>query len=266
MSSLQLQLALWISQPILQAMIGYALFCRKLHKQFPAFFVYTLAQIVFFALTFPFRENYSVYFGVYYCAAALNVILAFKIIHEVFFDVFRRYPALRDLGAALFRWAAMIMILVSVVMISVIPGTDDPVRQTISVVQICVDIVQCGLVIFLLSFAQNLGASSRCQSFGIAVGFGLCSGPELLTHALHHGLHIHGMTTTLINMISYEVSLVVWLVYPLLYKYQNTTPILVPQRWDEALMELQPHKEAESLIPMFEHMVEQAFSKTHEQI
>lgn len=276
MSSPDIQLALWVSQPILQAMIGVMVFRRKLHKQFTAFFYYTVAQIVFFAISFPISRydsiyldaghNYSLYFVVYYTSAALNVIFAFKIIHEIFLDVFRPYPALKDLGTALFKWAAMIMILVSVVMISMSPGWDDPVRRTISVVQRCVDVIQCGMVIFLLAFCQNLGVSWRRQSFGIALGFGLSSGMELLTHALNTGFHIHSVTTSMVNLMTYEGSLLLWLAYSLHRKLESSVPVLVPQRWDDALMEIQPHNEAESLIPMFEHMVEQAFSKTQEHV
>jgi hypothetical protein len=275
MSSPQLQLALWISQPILQAGIGIALYRRQLHKQFRAFFAYTAAQIFFFAVSFPIGQHepiyvdaahsYSLYFVVYYTSAALNVVFAFKIIHEIFLDVFRPYPALKDLGTALFKWAAMIMILVSVVMISMSPGWDDPVIRTIMVVQRCVDVIQCGMVIFLLAFSQNLGVSWRRQSFGIALGFGVSSGMELLSEALNSGLHIRSITNSMIIMTAYEVSLLLWLVYPLAQRFETAVPVLVPQRWDDALMEIQPHNEAESLIPMFEHMVEQAFSKTQDQ-
>jgi len=268
MSSPQLQLALWISQPALQATIAIVLFRRKFYKQFPAFFAYTLAQVVLFLISFPIRSNsttifgaYSLYFVVYYGSTALNVLFAFMIIHEVFLDVFRPYPALRDLGTALFKWAAMIMVLVSAVMISMSPGWDDPVKQTILVVQRCADVVQSGMVIFLLAFCQNLGVSSRRQSFGIALGFGVCSGVELLTLALYSGFHIHSAAASLINLVAYEISLLLWLTYSLCHQLETAVPILVPQRWDDALMELQPHNEAESLIPMFEHMVEQAFSK-----
>jgi len=272
MSSQQIQLVLWVSQPILQAMIGVAVFRRKLHKQFPAFFLYIVAQVVFFLVSFPLRDSsflifgvYSLYFAVYYCSAAMNVIFAFKIIHEVFLDVFHPYPALRDLGTALFKWAAMIMVLVSAVMISMSPGWDDPVKRTILVVQRCVDVIQCGMVIFLLAFCQNLGVSWRRQSFGIALGFGIGSGVELLTHALYSGFHIHSVTTSLINLLGYETSLVLWMAYGLLHTRMAAMPVLVPQRWDDALMELHPQKEAESLIPMFEHMVERALSKTQDQ-
>ena len=272
MSSQQIQLVLWVSQPILQAAIGVALFRRKSHKQFPAFFAYVVAQVVFFLISFPVRDSstmifglYSLYFAVYYGSVALNVIFAFMIIHEVFLDVFRPYPALRDLGSALFKWAAMIMILVSVVMISMSPGWDDPVKRTILVVQRCVDVVQCGMVIFLLAFCQNLGVSWRRQSFGIALGFGVCSAVELLTLALYSGFHIHSVTTSLISMMGYGLSLALWMTYAVLRTRSAAVPVLVPQRWDDALMELHPQKDAESLIPMFEHMVERALSKTQDQ-
>jgi hypothetical protein len=274
MSSPQLQLALWISQPVLQAGIGIALYRRQLHKQFRAFFAYTAAQVIFFAVSFPIGQHepiyvdaahsYSLYFVVYYTSAALNVVFAFKIIHEIFLDVFRPYPALKDLGTALFKWAAMIMILVSVVMISMSPGWDDPVIRTIVIVQRCVDVIQCGMVIFLLAFSQNLGVSWRRQSFGIALGFGVSSGVELLSEALNSGLHIRSITSSMVIMTAYEVSLLLWLAYSLAQRLETAVPVLVPQRWDDALMEIQPHKEAESLIPMFEQMVEQAFSKTQD--
>lgn len=266
MSSEHLQLVLWISQPILQAMIAAVVYRRRLHKDFPAFYCFTVAQIVIFAVEYPVYNwtNPSIYFYVFWISAALNVVFAFQIIHEVFVDVFKPYPALKDLGTALFKWAALIMILVSVVLISVSPGWDNPVVESILVVQRCVRVVQCGLVLFLLAFCKNLGVSWRRQSFGIALGFGLFSGTELLTYALYSGSHLHGMLTSLINMGSYNFGMVIWLLYSALNRKEAVVPILVPQRWDEALHDLRPQNEAESLIPMFEHMVDRAFSKVQD--
>jgi len=265
MSSPQLQLALWISQPVLQTAIGITVYRRRLHKEFPAFFAYFPAQIVLFIISFPIDQKSWLYFDVYYAWVALNVIFAFKIIHEVFLDAFRPFPALKDLGSALFKWAAMIMILVSVVMIALSPNWDEPVRRTILIVQRCVDAIQCGMVIFLLAFCRNLGVSWKRPSFGIVLGFGIFSGVELLILALYSGLHMRIHTTSIIDMEAYEVSLLLWLAYSLFQERRARVPVLVPQRWDDALMEIQPHKESESLIPMFEHMVEQAFSKTQDQ-
>src|SRR5215469_5696432 len=102
MSSQQVQLALWVSQPVLQVLIVVTVCHRRLHKQFPAFFTYFVAQIVFFAVSFPLRHSSWLYFKVYYASVALNAIFAFKIIYEVFSDVFRPFPALKDFGTALF--------------------------------------------------------------------------------------------------------------------------------------------------------------------
>src|SRR6202142_3010035 len=168
MSSPQIHLVLWLVQPVLQGAIAVVVFRRKLHQQFPMFFAYTVFQVPLFFFEFPvyrravapaYSDTFwpSAYFYTFWVSSAVNVVLAFKIIHEIFLDIFRPYPALRDLGTALFKWAALIMVLVSVVVISVTPGWDDPFSRTIEIVQRCVRVIQCGMVLFLLAFCKNLG-------------------------------------------------------------------------------------------------------------
>jgi hypothetical protein len=267
MSSLQIQLVLWVVQPAFQAAVAVVVFRRKLHKEFPVFFAFTLAQIAFFAIEFPVHSwgSDSAYFYTFWIVSAVNVVLAFKIIHEVFLDIFRPYPALRDLGTALFKWAALIMVLVSVVVISITPGWDDPFSRTIEIVQRCIRVIQCGMVLFLLAFCKNLGVSWKRLSFGIACGFGLYAGVELLTTALYSGSHIAGPIVNVIDMTAYNGGMILWLLYSALNRRESLVPVLVPQRWDEALNEIHPHSgDSESLIPMFEHMVDRAFSKAQD--
>jgi len=52
----QIALYLWCAQPVLQSAVAVVLWRRKLHKLFPVFFAYVLAQIGIFALTFPLRS------------------------------------------------------------------------------------------------------------------------------------------------------------------------------------------------------------------
>jgi hypothetical protein len=264
MSSPQIQLALWISQPVLQLAVAVAMFRRKLHKDFRIFFTLTVAQIVIFAITFPVYRwgNHATYFDVFWFSTAINLVLEFKIIHEVFLDAFRPYHALQDLGTALFKWAALIMILVSVVLISTSPSWNDPLLKTVMIAHRCVRVIQCGMVLFLLAFCKHVGLSWRRVGFGIALGFGVYAGLELLSNSLYSGDHISGDAVNLINLSTYNVCIGLWLAYALLNRRETRVPVLVPQRWDEALLEVQPHTQTESLIPMFEHMVDRAFSKT----
>jgi len=55
------------------------------------------------------------------------VVLGFKVIHEVFLDVFRPYHTLRDLGSVLFKWAGLVMLMVACVVAASTPsGSDFP--------------------------------------------------------------------------------------------------------------------------------------------
>jgi hypothetical protein len=267
MSSPQIQLALWFTQPPLQAAIAILVYRRRLHKEFPAFFTYMAAQILIFCVQLPlfFYGGSELRFKLYWISAAVNLVLAFRIIHEIFLDVFKPYHALRDLGAALFRWAAIIMVLVSVVLISVVPSWENPLMNSILLVQRCVQVVQCGLVVFLLAFCTNLGVNWRRLSFGIALGFGFISASELLTTALYSGGRMQVPSVQFAVLVCYNIGMLVLLFYALINRRADLVPVLVPQRWDEALMEITPPAgEGDSLIPMFEHMVDQALSKAHD--
>jgi hypothetical protein len=265
MSSHQIQLWLWVSQPVLQSVLAVVLFRRKLNKTFPVFFTFVSTQVLLFGIQFSvYQWSKQVYFDVFWISMALNLIIEFKILHEIFLDVFRPYHALKDLGTALFRWSALIMILVSVVVISVSPGWDNPLIKTLLVGHRCLRVIQCGMVLFLIAFAKPLGLSFKRQSMGIAIGFGALSAAELLTNALYSGSHISQTWMNLANMTAYNVGVLSWLVYACLNTSESRVPELVPQRWDDALMDLRPHTEPESLIPMFEHMVDRAFSNAQD--
>jgi len=99
----QVALYLWCAQPLLQSAVALVLLRRKLNKQFPVFFSYVLAQIGIFVLTFPLRsaDNYEWFFYAYWMGAAVSALLSFRVIHEVFLDVFRPYHTLKDLGTVL---------------------------------------------------------------------------------------------------------------------------------------------------------------------
>src|SRR5882762_5166287 len=210
--------ALWIAHPALQAVIAAVMIRRDLHKKFKFFFVYVVTQILTFAVIFPahLRHNYATYFYLYWISNAIGVVLGFKIIHEIFLDVFRPFHTLRDLGTVLFKWAGLVMLLVAGV-VSVSSNSSDnlPWVQAIMTAQRCVRIIQVGMVLFLLSFARYLGVSRRQHSFGIALGLGGYAMMELTLIASWVGQHLGNTSTDLVNMAAYNSALLTWFVYVL---------------------------------------------------
>jgi len=262
--------ALWIAHPVLQMGIAAIMVQRGLHRKFKFFFGYILIQLVTFAVIFPaVWHNYSVLFYLYWSCDALSVAFGFAVIHEVFVDVFRAFYTLRDLGTVLFKWAGLVMLLVAgVVSVSTNSPETTPWIQAILTSQRCVRMIQVGMVLFLLFFAHYVGISRRQQSFGIALGFGSFAVIELVLISSWVGKHLGGDPTvmSMLNMAAYNGSLMVWLGYVSLKSPARdvSMSLLRPQRWEQSLSDIHHPLPADSLIPMFEGMVDRALSRIHQ--
>jgi len=239
---------------------------RKLHRTFPVFFSYIIFQLFSFGVLFPIHQygNYDLYFYSFWIGAVISLAIGFYVIHEIFLDVFRPYHTLRDLGTVLFKWATLVMFLVALVVAAASPAGQSPIVQAVVTVQRCVRVIQCGLILFLLVFSKYLGVSWRQQSFGIALGFGGFASIELAANALNSGGQINNSTVGFFDTAAYCCAILVWLGYAALKasSREAATNLVMSQRWEQSLGDLQRPAAADSLIPMFEGMVDRAFSRT----
>ena len=261
-------MALWVAHPFLQATLVAIMLRRKLYRTFPFFFAYIAFQIVSFAITFPFRDDryYRIFFDFYWLTTAISVVLGFLVIREIFLDVFRPYHTLRDLGSVLFKWAGLVMLMVAgVVAASTRASADDLMVNAILTSQRSVRVVQCGLVLFLIVFARYLGVNRRQKSFGIALGFGAFALVELSLVAIGRQ-SITRELSGFLNMAVYNLAILTWTGYMLLKSpaREDAASMLRPQRWEQSLNDLQNPVAADSLIPMFESMVDRALSRTND--
>jgi hypothetical protein len=264
----KVQLALWIAHPLLQLSVAAVMFRRRSHKIFSVFFTYLIAQILIFSLLFPiFQLADSLYFFyAYWSCAVISLAIGFKVIHEIFLDIFRPYHTLKDLGSVLFQWAALVMLLVAGVVAAASPvAAQGPLVQAVLTVQRCVRVIQCGLILFLLVFSKYLGVTWRQHSFGIALGFGSFASAELTLLALFASGHILQATLNLFNMVAYNGAVLIWLAYAWIKSPERdaSSSLLMSQRWDQSLTDLQHPVSSDSLIPLFEGMVDRAFSRTN---
>jgi len=258
--------ALWIAHPVLQLAVAMVMWRRQLRSKFPVFFAYIISQIAVFAVVFPtyVKGSYLLFFYIYWIAAAISLAIGFKVIHEVFLDVFRPYHTLKDLGTVVFKWAGLVMLLVAAVVAAASSTSEQgPLVQAVLTVQRCVRVIQCGLVLFLILFSRYLGVSWKQQSFGIAAGFGGFAGVELIAAALRASGSVSEHTLAFSIMVAYNLAIVSWLRYMWVKSEarENVATLLASQRWDQSLTEIQYPVAADSLIPMFEGMVDRAFTR-----
>jgi hypothetical protein len=261
-------MALWLAHPLLQGTLVAIMLWRKLYRTFPFFFAYIAFQIVSFAVTFPLREDrfYRLFFDFYWLTTAVSVVLGFFVIREIFLDVFRPYHTLRDLGSVLFKWAGLVMLMVAgVVAASTRANAGDLMVNAILTAQRSVRVVQCGLVLFLLVFARYLGVNREQKSFGVALGFGGFAIVELSLVAIGTD-SMSPAISAFVNMTAYNLAILTWTGYMLLKSpaREDAASMLRPQRWEQSLNDLQNPVAADSLIPMFESMVDRALSRTND--
>jgi hypothetical protein len=258
--------ALWITKPALETVVAAAMVWRKQHRKFPSFFRYIVAQIVTFFVLYPLKDSRSAYFYGYWITAVISLGLGFAVIHEIFVSIFRPYHTLRDLGSVLFKWAGLVMLLVAVIVSASGQALHrEPLIDGTMILQRSMRVVQCGLILFLLLFSKYLGISWRQRSFGIALGFGFYATIDLSVVALHLGDHISENVLNLITMSAYMGAIAIWIGYCLINEASRESAVMLlkSQRWEQSLSDLHVPAKPDSLIPMFEGMVDRAFSRNH---
>src|SRR5271167_3592817 len=105
---------LWFSAPTMQLCVLVAMYKRGLHHDYPYFFSYTILQVAGEPILFLLhRQSYAAYWVGYWVSIALSALISFAVLQEIFKNAFRPYEALRDLSVILFRWSALVILLVA---------------------------------------------------------------------------------------------------------------------------------------------------------
>ncbi len=112
-----LKYVLWIGGWALSLAVVVAMVRRKLRLEFPFFFSYAVFQVVSVPAQFALYQRgvYADYFYAYWTSSALGIGLGLAVLYEIFQRAFRPYAALRGLGSMLFRWAALVLLMVAVI-------------------------------------------------------------------------------------------------------------------------------------------------------
>ncbi len=258
--------ALWLAAPLLQLGVAVVLRRRKLDKEFPFFFKYLIFQTVTNLLLLVLSSDYRAYFYAYWSFQAVTAALEFAIIYEIFGQLFRPYPYLRDFARVLLRWIGSLLLLVAVLFAVSASPREGPVIVAVLWVERSIRLVQCGLLFFLLWFCSYLGITRRHYLFGVALGFGTLASADLVTIATRMVTgYIGDRTFNLVLMGAADWAVAIWLTYFLSRapaSLPRQTAVISGQKWEYGVAELlYPQSEA-SLLSQIDKMVENAFAQS----
>ena len=253
---------LWFGGTLMQLGVLVAMYRRGLHREYPYFFNYTVLQVLSEPILFVIqRHSYTLYYWGFYVSMALSALISFAVLQEIFYDAFRPYEALRDLSVILFRWSALVVLLIGVMWAITTAQASrlDTITSAIVVVQRSVRLMQCGLVFFLLLFSEYLGISRRHVLFGIALGFGIFASVSMLVAtAVSHGTFVHVSVLRWISMGAYDFCVLIWLGYTALAPVRSRVALASARSkdWNSALEDARVQPAEDSLLDTMDRTVE----------
>ena len=265
---------LWCTSPAIMVLIAGAMYRRRLYKEFPYFFNYVLFQVISFVVQIS-LHRWDNWFYVYWTFTALSVVVSFAVLLEIFKDAFRPYEALRELSVILFRWCALVVLLVAGMWAITSWRSDqvDNITNAIYLVDRSVRMMQCGMVLFMLLFSEYLGISRRNVLFGIAVGFGIYAAVNMLVMtALTHHSFLSTLSLNRLNGSAYILSTLVWLAYTALPATARggakelDRAVVSTQKWDHALDDARNSAPPVSVLDTMDQTVERLLYRRGSQV
>jgi len=177
------------------------------------------------------------YFFLYYGVYLISAVLLFFVSMEVFRSALSALPGLMKFGIVIFRWAAVVSLVVTFSSISFshrgllsIPDIALSLMRSVSLLELC-------LLAFLCLSMNALRLSVRDFAFGIALGFGLMSANDFVITSL---ISANATLTAPLQFVYQSVVLVAlgtWVAYAALPELARR-PVVMPvnstiYRWNE---------------------------------
>lgn len=238
--------ALWVVTPALQSAIVYLMSTRRLYREYPLFFAYSIEQLLRFAVLFYCYQLgiRDVYRHAYAGLQALEAVLQLGIICEVFYDVFHSYQGIRELGSAVLRWASVTLLLIAVIVAGLSSGSDsDRFLAGFFAMQRSLEIVQGGLLFLLFVLSSSLGLRWKQYTLGITLGFGIFTSVNLATFTLRAQLGMISQDAlSVISSAGFDCAVLIWLFTLSAHKaehhFEHRVQSWDVDSWNRALVDL----------------------------
>jgi len=176
------------------------------------------------------------YFG-FFATYLATVVLLFFICIEVFRSALAAFPGITKLAIVIFRWAAVVSVIVSLSSISyahmglhIIADISYGLMHSVSVLELC-------LLAFLCLSMNTLRLTVRDLAFGIALGFGILSSGDFIVASWISRVVSFNDPVQFVYESLILAALSIWMIYCILPEPVRK-PILMPAnstiyRWNE---------------------------------
>jgi hypothetical protein len=212
---------LWIAPNLLLLLLGFLIWRRKLHRQYPAFLIFAVViaieQLAVYVADILPSISPTTWWYVFWASLLVEALIKFALIGEIFGRTFGLFPSVAKLG----RWliSAVGVLLVLVATVAAAYTSKDNIYWIVSgahVLEQTIYLIECGLILFLFLFAAYFKLTWSRLAFGITLGLGISACVHLATWALmaSAGLSVSSRNLlNFLNMVTYHACVLVWFYY-----------------------------------------------------
>jgi hypothetical protein len=202
---------------------------RGLHKEFPAFFCYAIFEAagggILYAIDISPSVSGPVYWWSFFFFLVIEIFVKFVVIGEVFTHLLRRYSPLGKLAKVLISAVGIILVFTATIIAAYANPTSFWLISATRILGRSVNVVLCGLIVFIFVFAAHFHLRWPRPVFGITLGFGIVASAYLAHWALMADWLL-GQKSYLLDfviMAMYQVCVLIWFYYLLVRQKSVTT-------------------------------------------
>jgi hypothetical protein len=198
--------------PVLGVCLATLLVRRRLHREFPFFFLYISSSIFIGVIRVCVSGNYQLFFIVTWGTEALYIILALLALHEVFRKVFAAFYERR------WFWLFFPSVVIAISVLAVIYRLGSPPAQANEVISLiislgmAVNLVQALLFVLFFALVWFNGIGTREYPFGIVMGFAAIA---IVTFAADWARSEFGTRLNIVSSyapaVAYILAVILWL-------------------------------------------------------
>jgi hypothetical protein len=189
---------------------------RKLFREFPFFFAYLVAVIVSEMTRFlVFRHGIPMlYFYTYWITEALEVLLGFLVLYEVF--LLRLFPGFNITPILRYLFPISIAVVAGLTLLMFVTApSGGPTRLAVLVGEftLALSFCQVAVLAFFCALMLFMSREWRRHELGIAAGFGIYGSVKLFTTVQRAQQHYGSAAIHQLPTVAYAVATLIWLFY-----------------------------------------------------
>ena len=228
---------LWVAPNVFLLLLGFLLWRRGLHRQYPAFLAFAviggLEQLILYASDVIPWISAETFWHILWSGLLVEAVLKFVLIGELFAHIFGPYPSLAKLGKTLTRVVGVVLVFGAAAVAAFSPVSNSHlIVSGPHLLGQTVYAIESGLLLFIFVFSAYFHLRSNRIALGICLGLAISACVHLAAWAIaaNNTSKEASILLDFLKMATYHACVLIWFYYLLVPpKFATKSAVSIPE-------------------------------------